>query len=314
MADGERTYGEPGRYPATRGSRSTTVPVSCWRAWLQAEATVVRIRLRGEIVLAAEIGELARWTLDRYRPRPSAQGALATERHSGCRVMASYNIACVACGKPFEARRRDAQVCSKTCSQRLRRGSGAAAPGEVDRLHWAGTLSKSDSCDRLHDLTAATTGRIIARTHLRTCSRPWRAGRDPDHGPARPDRQWRVLRRQDRRSSANCGQWPRLRPLTGGTRPNGGLSARRSPCAGRARCRMWARPPLATMWPRPHERANAADRHARLHRYVHPRVRRIAARHPVRVPVRWPGRRVVLRTCSTSAPPRGSPHRRTAAT
>ena len=70
-------------------------------------------------------------------------------------TMTVRQLLCASCGRPFDARRRDARTCSKICAQRLRRGARAAAPSEADQLRRAEALSDAHQADRLHDLTAA---------------------------------------------------------------------------------------------------------------------------------------------------------------
>ena len=81
-------------------------------------------------------------------------------------MMTVRQLLCASCGRPFDARRRDARTCSKICAQRLRRGARAAAPSEADQLRRAEVLSDADQADRLHDLTTAPSEKApSARTY-----------------------------------------------------------------------------------------------------------------------------------------------------
>ena len=90
----------------------------------------------------------------------------------GCDVMMTVRqLQCASCGRPFEARRRDARTCSKICSQRLRRGAGTAAPSEADQLGLTEALSDAHRADRLHDLTKPSRSATTAAHSVRTGAR-----------------------------------------------------------------------------------------------------------------------------------------------
>ena len=59
--------------------------------------------------------------------------------------MASYDLNCLSCGKPFEACQRNARTCSHRCARRLREGVRVAPTSDV--LHQDHSRSLSASTD-----------------------------------------------------------------------------------------------------------------------------------------------------------------------